>query len=54
LFDEMIPVPTRKMSCRLIETHAGFSGEGELLYELYQRGLHLPQVDPICTLAMAC
>jgi hypothetical protein len=44
LFDEMIPVPTRKISCRLIETHAGFSGEGELLYELYQRGLQLPQV----------
>jgi hypothetical protein len=44
LFDEMIPVPTRKISCRLIETHAGFSGEGELLYELFQRGLQLPQV----------
>jgi hypothetical protein len=45
LFDELIPVPTRKISCRLIVTHAGFSGEGELLYELYQRGLQLPEID---------
>jgi hypothetical protein len=44
LFDELIPVPSRKISCRLIETHAGFSGEGTLLHELYQRGMKLPQV----------
>ncbi len=25
LWDEMIPVPTRKVSCRLVVTHAGFS-----------------------------
>jgi hypothetical protein len=44
LWDELIPVPTRKISCRLVVTHAGFSGEGELLHSLYQRGLRLPLV----------
>jgi hypothetical protein len=39
LWDEMIPVPTRKISCRLVVSYAGFEGESELLYELYQRGL---------------
>ena len=31
LWDEMIPVPTRKISCRLTVTHAGFSSESLLL-----------------------
>jgi hypothetical protein len=44
LFDELIPVPSRKISCRLIETHAGFSGEGTLLHALYQRGMALPKI----------
>ncbi len=44
LFDELIPVPTRKISCRLIETHAGFEGEGHLLQDLYARGMQLPEV----------
>jgi Terminase large subunit, ATPase domain len=39
LWDEMIPVPTRKISCRLTVTYAGFEGESELLQELYKRGL---------------
>jgi Phage Terminase len=34
LYDEMIPVPTRKISCRLVVSYAGFEGESELLYEL--------------------
>lgn len=46
LWDEMIPVPTRKISCRLVVSYAGFEGESELLYELYQRGLQQPQVGP--------
>ena len=46
LWDEMIPVPTRKISCRLVVTYAGFEGESELLYELYKRGLQQPQVGP--------
>jgi len=46
LYDELVPVPTRKISCRLVVSHAGFEGEGELLQELYKRGLTLPQVGP--------
>jgi phage terminase large subunit-like protein len=45
LWDEMIPVPTRKISCRLTVTYAGFEGESELLQELYKRGLTQPQID---------
>jgi phage terminase large subunit-like protein len=44
LWDELVPVPTRKISCRLVVSHAGFEGEGELLHELYRRGLTLPTV----------
>ena len=46
LYDELVPVPTRKISCRLIVSHAGFEGEGDMLHQLYQRGLKLPQVGP--------
>jgi hypothetical protein len=46
LWDEMIPVPTRKISCRLVVSYAGFEGESELLYELYRRGLQVPEVGP--------
>lgn len=38
LWDEMIPVPTRKVSVRLTASYAGFAGESELLAELYKRG----------------
>ena len=44
LWDEMVPVPTRKISCRLTVTYAGFSGESALLEDLYNRGLAQPQV----------
>jgi hypothetical protein len=44
LWDELVPVPTRKISCRLVVSHAGFAGESVLLEELYKRGLTLPQV----------
>jgi Phage Terminase len=46
LYDELVPVPTRRISCRLIVSHAGFEGEGQLLQEIYNRGLMLPQVGP--------
>jgi phage terminase large subunit-like protein len=46
LWDEMIPVPTRKTSCRLVVTYAGFDGESLLLHELYKRGLQQKQVGP--------
>jgi phage terminase large subunit-like protein len=39
MWDEMVPVPTRRISCRLTVSYAGFEGESELLYELYQRAL---------------
>jgi hypothetical protein len=46
LFDELIPPPTRKFAARLTVTYAGFTGEGELLEELYARGIKQPQVAP--------
>jgi hypothetical protein len=46
LFDEMIPVPTRAISCRLTVTYAGFMDESVLLEELYKRGMALPEVGP--------
>jgi phage terminase large subunit-like protein len=46
LWDEMIPPPTRKTTCRLTTTYAGFEGESVLLEELYHRGLALPTVGP--------
>jgi hypothetical protein len=39
LWDEMVPVPTRKISCRLTVTYAGFVGESLLLEDLYKRGV---------------
>ena len=46
LFDELVPVPTRQISCRLTVTYAGFEGESELLHELYRRGLAQPEIAP--------
>ena len=40
----MVPVPTRKVSCRLVTTYAGFEGESTLLEELYKRGLQQPLI----------
>lgn len=44
LWDEMVPSPARKISCRFTTTYAGFEGESELLEELYKRGLTMPRV----------
>src|SRR5208282_686391 len=38
LWDEMVPVPTRKVSLRLTVTYAGYLGESKLLEELWHRG----------------
>src|SRR5262249_31581819 len=46
LWDEMVPVPTRKIACRLTTTYAGFEGESALLEELHKRGLAQPLVGP--------
>ncbi len=39
LYDELMPVPTRLNSLRFIVTYAGFEGESELLWAVYQKGL---------------
>ena len=44
LWDEMVPVPTRKVSVRLTVTYAGFEGESALLEGLYKRGLSAEQI----------
>jgi hypothetical protein len=46
LFEEMTPVPTRKISARLTVTYCGYSGESELLEDLYKRGMQQPLVGP--------
>jgi hypothetical protein len=46
LWDEMIPVPTQNISCRLITSHAGYSGESTLLEEIYDQGTTLPEIAP--------
>jgi hypothetical protein len=44
LWDEMVPPPTRKVACRLTTTYAGYSGESQLLEELYARGIAQPLI----------
>jgi phage terminase large subunit-like protein len=44
LWDEMSTSPVRKISARLTTTYAGYTGESELLEELYKRGLQQPQI----------
>lgn len=46
LFDELVPVPTQRISCRLTTTHAGYSGESTLLEEMYNKGMALPEIAP--------
>jgi phage terminase large subunit-like protein len=46
LFDEMVPVPTRKVSVRLTVTYSGFEGESSLLESLYKRALGGELVGP--------
>jgi Phage Terminase len=43
-FDECVPVPTVPISCRLVTSHAGYSGESTLLEEIYKRGMALPEI----------
>ena len=46
LWDEMIPVPTRKVSARWTSTYAGFEGESSLLEDLYARGMKGKEIAP--------
>ena len=45
LWTELSPVPTRENSIRFITTYAGFEGESELLWDLYQLGMAGRQLD---------
>ncbi len=45
-FDEMVPTPTRRISCRLLTSYAGFAGESTMLEEIYKRGLQQQQISP--------
>jgi len=42
----MVPVPTRRIACRLTVTYAGFEGESALLESLYKRGKEGDQIAP--------
>jgi hypothetical protein len=46
LWDEMLPSPVRRVSCRLVTTYAGFENESSLLEGLYKRGLQQPEIAP--------
>ena len=46
LWDEMVPVPTRKISARLTVTYAGFEGESDLLEGLYKLGIKGEEIAP--------
>ncbi|MGH8011730.1 MAG: terminase TerL endonuclease subunit [Candidatus Binataceae bacterium] len=46
LWDELVPVPTRKVSVRLTSTYAGFEGESTLLESLFKRGTGGEQIEP--------
>ena len=46
LWDEFVPSPARRISCRLVVSHAGFSGESSLLESLCQSGLKQPPLGP--------
>jgi phage terminase large subunit-like protein len=46
LWDEMVPVPTRKISVRLTVTYAGFEGESALLESLFKHALQGELIGP--------
>jgi len=37
LWEEMTPIPTEKLSLRVVVTYAGFEGESQLLWDLYEK-----------------
>lgn len=43
-WEELTPIPTVPDSVRLVETYAGYIGESELLYGLYQQGKQAHQL----------
>lgn len=45
-FDELKPVLTRRRSQRFMDTYAGFEGESELLWDIWQNGLAGERLHP--------
>jgi phage terminase large subunit-like protein len=46
LWDETVPVPTKQVSVRIVDTYSGFENESELLLELYKTGLKGTVIAP--------
>ncbi len=46
LWDEMVPPPTRKVTCRFTVSYAGFEGESKLLEDLVKRGKAGKEIAP--------
>jgi hypothetical protein len=46
LWTEAVPVPTRKVSGRLVTTYAGFTGESTLLERVFERAMRGTEVAP--------
>ncbi len=46
LWDELVPVPTRKVSSRLTVSYAGYEQESALLEGLYKKGLQGEEIAP--------
>jgi phage terminase large subunit-like protein len=46
LWDELVPSPARALSARLSVSYAGFEGESDVLWTLYQRGLRGEPLGP--------
>jgi phage terminase large subunit-like protein len=50
LWEEMTPIPTEKMSLRMVVTYAGFENESDLLWDLYEKtvvnGIRLKEEFP--------
>lgn len=47
LWDELTPVPTQLNSIRFVTTYAGYSGESDLLEELYAKGKKGKRIWPL-------
>lgn len=46
MLDELVPPPTRQIAGQYSTTYAGFLGESEWLWRLYQRGLQGEEIAP--------
>lgn len=46
LWEEALPSPVRKISARMVVSHAGFEGEESVLEDLYRRGIQGEEIAP--------